>query len=167
MLDIDLGPGLVSFFLVFILLPVALAAVATTAMVRLIRNATRQLAVGVYVMLSCTLLAPAPMLWGDDHLGFTSSQAFEGYVALFWIVGAITTLQSLTLVLKRRLRLGLALGIIIATIVLCGLVLGGIGVAVTLVLMPTLGTIEVLLAIVWLAHRLAQGSAAIDWQWRG
>jgi hypothetical protein len=88
-LDIDLAPGLLFFVLVFIALPIGLAALASGAIVRLVRNPTRRLAVGTYVMLVCAFVTPAPIVWGDDHLGFTPSQAFEGYGALFWIVGAI------------------------------------------------------------------------------
>jgi hypothetical protein len=164
-LDIDLGQALGFFLLVFIALPVALTALATAALVRLVRNATRRLAVGVYVMLACALVTPAPIVWGDDHLGFTSSQALEGYAALFWTVGAITTLDSLTSVVKRRQALGLALGIIFATIVLCGWVLGGLGAAVGLALIPAVGTLEVLFALGWLARRLGPVPAAIDWRW--
>jgi len=163
-LDIDLGHGLVFFLLVFIALPVVLAAVATVAIVRLVRNATRRLAVGVYLMLVCALVAPAPIWWADDHLGFTSSQAVEGYGALFWIVGAIAALDSLTWVVTRRQALALALGVF-TTVALCGWVLAGIGAAVGLALIPALGTLEVLLALGWLARRLAPVPVAIDWRW--
>jgi hypothetical protein len=163
-LDIDLGQGLVSFVLVFIALPVALAGVATAAIVRLVRNATRRRAVGVYVMLVCVLVTPAPILWGDDHLGFRSSQALEGYGALVWTVGVTTTLHSLTWVVKRRQAFLLAVGIIDA-IVLCGWVLAGIGAAVGLALIPAVGTLEVLLALGWLAHRRALVASATDWRW--
>jgi hypothetical protein len=164
-LDIDLGPGLAFFLLVFIALPIVLAAVATTAILRLVRNATTRLAVGIYVMLVCAFVAPAPILWGDDHLGFTSSQALEGYAALFWTVGAIATLDSLTSVVKRRQVLALACGLIVAAILLCGWVLSGMGAALGLALIPAVGTLEVLLALGVLAHRLAGVASAVDWRW--
>lgn len=165
MLDIDLGPALFAFLLAFVATPIGLAAVATVAIVRLARNATTRLAIGMYVMLVCAFVTPAPIVWGDDHLGFTSSQALEGYGALFWSVGAVATLDSLTGVLKRRQVLVLAFGLIVAASVLCGLVVGGTDAALGLALLPAVGTVEVLLALWWLAHRVAGVAAALDWRW--
>ena len=164
MLDIDIGPALLQALLVFIVLPLAVAAVATAATVRLVRDTTRRLAIGLYMMLAGVLVTPAPIVWGDDHLGFPSSQALESYGALFWAVGAITSLDSLTGALKRRQALVLAFGLIVAAIVLCGWVLVGIGTGVRLALMPAVGTLEVLLALGWLAHQRALVGSAIDWR---
>jgi hypothetical protein len=163
-LDIDLGPALLLFLLLFGVLPLALATAATVAIVRLVPDATKRLAVGVYVMLVCALVTPAPIVWGDDHLGFPSSQALESYGALFWAFGAIITLDSLTAVLKRRQALVLASALIVAVIVLCGWVLAGFGAAVGLALIPALGSVEVLLALGWLAHRVAGVTSALDWR---
>jgi hypothetical protein len=148
---------------VFVVPPLAVAAVATAAIVRLVRDTTRRLAIGLYMMLAGVVVTPAPIVWGDDHLGFPSSQALESYGALFWAVGTITTLASLTGALKRRQALVLAFGLIVAAIVLCGWVLVGVGTGVRLALMPTVGTLEVLVALGWLAHRLAPIASGIDW----
>jgi hypothetical protein len=53
----------------------------------------------------------------------------------------------------------------VAAIVLCGWVLVGIGAAVGLALIHAVGTLEVLLAMGWLAHRLGLVASAIDWRW--
>jgi hypothetical protein len=154
-LDVDLGPALVFVLVVSIALPATFAVAATAALARFVRNATRRLAIGLYVMLVCMLLGPAPLVWGDDHLGFTSSQAFEGYAALSWIVGAITTLDSFAGVLAsgRRHALGLAFGIVLSTALVSGWVLVGSSPALGLALVPALGTLQVLLAVAWLANR--------------
>jgi hypothetical protein len=162
-LDIDLVPGLVSFVLVFIALPIGLVALASAAIVRVVRNPTRRLAVGTYVMLVCALVAPAPIVWGDDHLGFTSSQALEGYGALFWIVGAVVSLGGLTGAMKRRQVLVLAFGLILAAILVGVWVLAGIGPALGLALIPAVGALEVLLALAWCARRLAGVASASAW----
>jgi hypothetical protein len=162
-LDIDLGRALVFFLFAFVVLPVGLAAVAVGAIAWLVRNATRRLAVGVYVMLACALITPAPVVWGDDHLGFASSQALEGYGALLWIVGATTTVHSLAWLMNRRQATLLALGLTVAAIVLCAGVLASAGAAVGLALIPPLGTLGVLLALGCLKHRLAPVAAAPDW----
>jgi len=151
-LDIDLGQGLLFFLLVFVALPVAVGALATIAIVRLVRNAARRRAIGVSAIVVCALVTPAPILWGDDHLGFTASQAVEGYGVLVWIVGAITALSSLPSSVVRRRAPVLAVGIVAGAAV-CAWALVGIGAAVGLALIPTLGTLEVLVAIGWLARQ--------------
>jgi hypothetical protein len=163
-LDIDLGPGLVFFLLVFIAIPIALAALATAAIMRLTRNRTRRLAVGIYVMLVCAAVAPAPILWGDDHLGFTSSQAFEGYGALFWAVGTFLTMQSLSGVMQRRQLVLVPFGLVVGAIVLSGLAVGGVGAGVGLSLIPVAGSVEVLLAFGWLTHRGAGAALPMNWR---
>jgi len=164
-LDIDLGPALLLFLLLFVVLPLAVATAATVAIVRLVRDATKRLAVGVYVMLVCALVTPAPILWGDDHLGFTSSQALEAYGALFWAVGAISTLDGLTGIMKRRQVLVLAFALIVAATSFGGWLVGGVDAAVGLALIPAAGSVEVLLALSWLAHRVAGVTSALDWRW--
>jgi hypothetical protein len=163
-LDIDIGPGLVFFLLVFIAIPIALAAAATRAIVRLIRNRTRRLAVGIYVMLVCAAVTPAPILWGDDHLGFASSQALEGYGALFWAVGTFVTMHSLSGVMQRRQLVLVPFGLIVGAIVLSGLAVGGVGAGVGLSLIPVAGTVEVLLAFGWLTHRGAGAASPMNWR---
>jgi hypothetical protein len=163
-LDIDLGPRLVFFLLVFIALPLVLAALVGVAIVHLVRNPTRRLAVGIYVMLVCAAVAPAPILWGDDQLGLTSSQALEGYGALFWAVGALVTMYSLSEVLQWRQLLVSGFGLIIVAVVLSGFVQRSLGAAVGLSLIPAVGTVEVLLAFGWLAHRGAGAASALDWR---
>jgi hypothetical protein len=153
------------FVLVFIALPIGLAALASGTIVRFVRNPTRRLAVGTYVMLVCAFVTPAPIVWGDDHLGFTSSQALEGYGALFWIVGAVASLDVLTGVMKRRQVLALAFGLILATILIGGWALAGVGAALGLALIPGIGALEVLLALGWLARPLAGVASASAWWW--
>ena len=165
MLDIDLGLRLVSFVLLFIALPILLAAVASAAIGRRIRNATTKLAIGMYLMLVCAFVTPAPILWGDDHLGFPSTQALEGYGALFWAVGAIATLDSLSGVIRRRELLGLACGLIAAALLVCGWVGSIIGPGAGLALVPAAGTLAVLLALTLLVRRQAGLAATINWQW--
>jgi hypothetical protein len=160
MLDIDLGPRLVTVALVFIAVPVVLVAVASAAIVRLVRDSTRRLAVGVYVMLVCALVAPAPVLWGDDHLGFASSQAIEGYSALFWMLGAFITVD----VLRRFVKLGAAavlpLGVVVVAIT-CWWALTRVSAGVGLALVLAVGTLGALLAVGALTHRLAP---AVNWR---
>jgi hypothetical protein len=164
-LDIDLVPGLVFFVLLFIALPIGLVALASAAIVRVVQNPTRRLGIGTYVLLVCAFVAPAPIVWGDDHLGFTSSQAFEGYGALFWIVGAVASLDGLTGAMKRRQVLVLAFGLILAAILIGVWALAGIGGALGLALIPAVGAVEVLVALGWLARRLVGVASASDWWW--
>ena len=165
MLDVDLGPALVFFVVVFVALPIGVAGVATAGILNLIRNPTRRLAVGTYVMLVCTAAAPAPIVWGDNHLGFASSQALEGFSALFWIVGAISSVGALSGVIKRRHVLLLDFGLTLTALLICGWALGGIGPAFSLAFVPAVGTIELLLVLTWLAHRFPGVASAIDWRW--
>ena len=141
MVDIDLGPRLVSFVLLFVALPILLAVVASAAIGRRIRNATTKLAIGMYLMLVCALVSPAPILWGDDHLGFPSTQALQGYGMLVWAVGAIATLDSLSGIIRRRELLGLACGLIAAALLACGWVASIIGPGAGLALVPAAGTL--------------------------
>ncbi|HEY3058125.1 MAG TPA: hypothetical protein VGL99_04030 [Chloroflexota bacterium] len=162
MLDIDLGPALRSFLLLFVVLPLAVAIAATIAIERLVRDATRRLSIAMYVMLVCALVAPAPVLWRDDHLGLMSSQALTGYGALFWTVGALVAVDSLTGVVKRRQVLVLTLA---APLVLGAWVLGGTGAGLGLALIPTVGTLTVVLVLGWLDQRSARSSSAMNWPW--
>lgn len=179
MLDIDLGQALVSSLLVFVILPLTVAVIATAAIVRLVRNTTRRLAVGLYIMVASVLVTPAPLVWGDVHLAFITSQLLEGYGVLFWMVGAATAVASLVEVLKHRHTVALAVFVIFGAIVLGGRVLSGtvatllwsttafgyacagdcgdgtpVGVeqAVSLALIPLVGTLAVLL-VIWRASR--------------
>jgi hypothetical protein len=115
-------------------------------------------------MLVCALATPAPIVWGDDHLGFTTSQAIAGYGALFWTLGAVTTLDSLVGVITRRQALGLAFGISAAAIMLGVWVVSSGGTALGLALIPGVGTVEVVVALGWLAHRHAAVALAMDWR---
>jgi hypothetical protein len=164
-LDIDLGQALLRFLLVAVVLPLAVAALATVAIVRLVRDATTRLAVGIYLMLGAVLISPAPVVWRDDHLGFTSSQVLAGFGALEWAVGAIVTLGTLTCVTTRRQTLVLAVCLVSAPVLLSGWALAGFGAAVGLALIPVLGTLEVVLVVGWLAHRRASVASTIDWRW--
>ena len=164
MVDIDLGPRLVSFVLLFVALPILLAVVASAAIGRRIRNATTKLAIGMYLMLVCALVSPAPILWGDDHLGFPSTQALQGYGMLVWAVGAIATLDSLSGIIRRRELLGLACGLIAAALLACGWVASIIGPGAGLALVPAAGTL-VLLALTLVVRRQAGLASRINWQW--
>jgi len=42
---------------------------------------------------------------------------------------------------------------------------GGVDAAVGLALIPAAGSVEVLLALSWLAHRVAGVTSALDWRW--
>lgn len=189
MLDIDLGQELVSFVLVFVALPTVWALVVIAAIVRLVRNATRRLAIGLYLMLASTFIAPAPLIWGDQHLGLPSSQALEGYSVLFWAIGAASATASLESAFRWRQLATLAVGLILGAIVLggwllsgalatavwnstasasgctppeCGAIPIGARLAAALAVIPLIGTAEVLLACGWLVHRIG---LAIDWGW--
>jgi hypothetical protein len=164
-LDIDLGPRLVSFVLLFVALPILLAGAASAAIGRRIRNATTKLAIGMYMMLVCAFVTPAPIFWGDDHLGFPSTQALQGYATLFWAVGAIATLDSLSGVIRRRELLGVACGVIAAALLVCGWLGTIVGPAVGLALVPAAGTLAVLLALTLLARRDAGPAARVNWPW--
>jgi len=134
-------------------------------------------------------VAPAPIIWGDQHLGLPSSQALEGYSVLFWAVGAASATASLETGFTRRQLTALGVGFILAAIVLGGWLLAGpvaaalwnttapaaactrqdcggapIGVllAVALALIPFVGTAEVLFACGWLAPRIG---LTIGWGW--
>ncbi len=79
----------------FVVLPLSLSVVASAGIARLVRNTIRRFAIGLYITLAGLALTPAPIVWGDEHLGLTSSQALEGYGVLFWIVGAVVSVASM------------------------------------------------------------------------
>ena len=139
-------------------------AVSTATIVWLVRNATRRLAIGLYVMLVCALVTPAPIVWGDDHLGFAPSQAVAGYGCCSGLWARSRPWNGLVGAITRRLALGLTFGICVVAIMLgvCWVVSSG-GPALGLALSSGVGTVAVL-ALGWLAHRHAAVASALDWR---
>jgi len=178
--DVDIGPALWLSLVLFAVLPLATAALSVTAVIRLVLDPTSRLAIGGYLMLTSVLVTPAPILWGDVHLGFKSSQALEIYGNVAWAAGAVVFITGLANRLRQGQQLAMVLGCILAAIIGawalsgpsaalvwsgaagrypctgadCADVPTGVRQAVALALIPLVGTVVVAVLFAWLQARV-------------
>jgi hypothetical protein len=172
---------------VFAVLPLAVVGLSVSAVLRLAREPTSRLGIGIYLMLTGLLVTSAPIVWGDVHLGLPGSQVLEVYGTTTWAAGAVLTIASLSDRLRRGQSVAVALGCIVGAIAIggwalsgpsatllwslsadrfpcvatdCAEVPAGVTQAVALALIPMVGTVELALVLSWLRRRLRPN---IDW----